>query len=382
VLQWWLSPEGTHAIALPKNGMAIFDRKHEWKAATQPSSSTKTWRCLLKGWSEEDRYLLCDLARGYSTCGRKLPQVQRVALRVKGFLWTVAAPGTPNPETLTTEDRRPRRPDFTQRDNFLAWTDKMFLAPPDSELEALIVFSDNIRKKALGEMLPATWTPESYPAWEEEVLNYGLFDVVFDHTFFSRDYPFLEDKMYQVWSDLTNDDFVGSRPPLTIPETHAALLARHSNVELWHLQQLLERDAWPADMGISSSEAVTAMQNIHQMDPSLKAVRRHYAAIQSFYASVHKDEPPSIPERILLLANCCHGLKDMGIDLSGHNPLAIFEYPPPGLDPKEVLPPPVWDGKGMPPVTVPPTAKFLAEAEQADIDMVNGMFANESDDGD
>ena len=72
----------------------------------------------------------------------------------------------------------------------------------------------------------------------------------------------------------------------------------------------------------------------------------------------------------------------MGIDLSGHNPLAIFEYPPPGLDPKEVPPPPVWDGKGMPPVTVPPTATFLAEAEQADIDMVNGMFANESDDGD
>ena len=66
-------------------------------------------------------------------------------------------------------------------------------------------------------MLEAEWTAESLVAYEEEVMNFGLFDAVFDHTFFSRDHPFLEDAIHKVWDQLTPNDFVGTRPALTIP---------------------------------------------------------------------------------------------------------------------------------------------------------------------
>ena len=62
--------------------------------------------------------------------------------------------------------------------------DNFAVAPADSQLEAIIVFSENKRKKELNSMLKAEWMPESFIAYEEEVLKYGMFDVVFDHTFF------------------------------------------------------------------------------------------------------------------------------------------------------------------------------------------------------
>ena len=48
-------------------------------------------------WSGGTRLL--DLGRGFSVVDRKpkLPSVQRVALRIKGYPWTVAAPGTQKP---------------------------------------------------------------------------------------------------------------------------------------------------------------------------------------------------------------------------------------------------------------------------------------------
>ncbi len=38
-------------------------------------------------------------------------------------------------------------------------------------------------------------------AWKEEVLNYGLFDVTFDHTICTRDDPLIEDRVFDLWSN-------------------------------------------------------------------------------------------------------------------------------------------------------------------------------------
>ena len=106
-MEWWYSPPlpcGTHAIGLPKNGMSLGcaldggSRKLTWKQQRELGdlSKSKTWRCLLTGWTESARHLLCDLGRGFSVVAREppLPSVHRVALRVKGYPWVLAAPGT------------------------------------------------------------------------------------------------------------------------------------------------------------------------------------------------------------------------------------------------------------------------------------------------
>ena len=344
MLEWWKAPAGTHAFALPKNGTALFDRKLEWKETSVPARA-KVWRGVLQGWSEADRHLLCDLARGFSTCGRaiSLPEVHRAALRVKGYPWVVAASGTPTPapphlrrggtalirglestpELNGTLVRLGKLDESNGRWETFPWTphasgaegwhvkpcnldmqsahmSNFAVAPAESELEVLVVFAEPKRANELIQLLHAVWTPQTFTAWEEEVLNFGLFDVVYDHTFFSRDHPYLEDQIYSLWDELTSDEFNGSKPPLTIPETHAAMIALHSDKEKWYVMQLLKRGAWPDHLQLSAREVATVMQSTCYMEPTLRAVRRHYANVHGKYADIF-NWPGGRPSRVELV---------------------------------------------------------------------------------
>ena len=187
------------------------------------------------------------------------------------------------------------------------------------------IFGSAMREKQLQSILKAEWTVDSVVSYEEEVYNYGLFDVVFDHTFYSREHPFLRDKILEVWEKLTATDFVGTRPPLSIAETHAVILATESDVDLWYVKQLLARLktnqlTWPADMQVSPNETLALMRSSSPMEPSLWSIRQLYSSVQKLYASTYEHEMPSIAECMNRLAVTQQKLQDFGRQLPPHPP--------------------------------------------------------------
>ena len=150
----------------PKNGthvdnymLDVQDYTHpQWKKEVRAANNTKVWRCIVDNWTEDDRRLLHELARGLggwgSKIGKDLPSVKRGAVRVKGYPWRTPA---------STEG---------------------------SQLEGLFVFDGNKRAGTLGrEVLDATWTPVAFTVWEEEIWHYGIFDVVFERDAYHNECP-------------------------------------------------------------------------------------------------------------------------------------------------------------------------------------------------
>ena len=237
---------GTHLLQLPRNGTAIHGRKLEWKQEPARQAAVgKTWRCLKSDWNADDVERLVDLARGFTISESKLPAVQRGALRIKGYPWTASA--------------------MDACSKYIG---------PGSQLEGLFVFADQSRAARLAEqVLDAVWTPVSFMAWEEEVLNYGLFDIVYDHTRCSGMDPDLEHCIVMLWANQCEDDDGCTRPPLTAAETYAALLARESCCLTCSIEQMQKSGSWPHTLPITAAEARIMLAQTVQHWASMHQVR-------------------------------------------------------------------------------------------------------------
>ena len=91
---------GGHKLLLPRNGTAVHGRALEWKqvepATVRPG---KTWRCVLLEWTERDRHLLVDMARGFTVSQSKPPYVTH--------LWGRAHQGPPVGHEEAAAQRQP-----------------------------------------------------------------------------------------------------------------------------------------------------------------------------------------------------------------------------------------------------------------------------------
>lgn len=194
-----------------------------WKREMGVSGKCKMWRCTLEDWTEHDRLVLHELARGWGGWGSKvhepLPWTKRGAVRIKGFPWSTLA------ETS------------------------------GSILEGLFVFDIAVRAGTLERsVLQAVWTPVSFEVWEEEVWHFGLYDVVFERDAHQRETDDvlchliieLVDRHDNIWHHHGQGSRGGKngfeRRELAATEIHALLLVQHTCVLEWSLSQLPDAD--------------------------------------------------------------------------------------------------------------------------------------------
>ena len=281
---------GTHKLLLPRNGMVVHNLTLDWKQEPEHVRPGKTWRCMLSEWTERDRRLLVDMARGFTVSKYKPPVVTHGAVRIKGYPWdTRKRPPARTPTRLNRTGELHPAEDGT-----------------DSELEGLFVFSSKQSVNTLQEVLPgATWTPVTMAAWEEEVQHFGLFDLAFDYTRCSRADPELDHWIEMMWARqmLPDEKGAGSRggktvnesslvfpdgqlfaSPLSATETHAVLLASNPNGQLmYNIERINESGAWPASIPFSAAEALRMLQlevehwgSFFQVRDALGRVRADY----------------------------------------------------------------------------------------------------------